>query len=103
MEVFSQLLVINDVRNLILHHPLSRVITNQDRHRVTRFISNFDRALTEQRKKTMPISEGILKNMHHDLITIGSFLWGCFISGNDRGGFPRDPWLYQPAPKPKKE
>jgi hypothetical protein len=108
-EVLSQLLIINDARNLILHHPMQRTLSPEDHDSITRFIDNFDRALTEERGRKMQISQTLLMNMERDLSTIGVVLLTEYFYMTDpdfkRMELPilKGPWLYEPAPKPKKQ
>src|SRR5207253_3080225 len=50
-DVLSQLLIISDVRNLILHHSVSE---KRRKGRPIRIISNIGRALTAERKPGAP-------------------------------------------------
>ena len=71
-DVLSQLLIINDVRNLILHHPVSGRFR---KGRFIRSISNIGRALTAERIKEMLISQRILMDMEYDLFRMQVFLF----------------------------
>ena len=107
-DLLSQLLIINDVRNLILHHPVSGRFR---KGRFIRSISNIGRALTAERIKEMLISERILMDMEYDLFRMQVFLfheYACLALPPDkRGPIERlgpvhiGAWLYKPAPQSK--
>jgi hypothetical protein len=107
-EVLAQILIINDTRNLILHHSVSG---RYSKGQLIRTISNIDRALTARRAKELPISEKILSDMTDDLFHIKTFLFHEaallmeLLPPETRarierlGPVPVGAWLYKPAPR----
>jgi hypothetical protein len=107
-DVLGQLQIINDVRNLILHHPASEKWRSG---RLVQSISNVGRALTAERIKEIPISAAILMDMKYDLFRIQVFLFHEFacltIPEGERDAIDRlgpvqvGAWLYKPAQQPR--
>lgn len=107
-EVLGQLQIINDVRNLILHHPTSEKWRSGS---LVQSISNVGRALTAERIKEIPISAAILMDMQYDLFRIQVFLvheFACLaIPEGERDAIDRlgpvqiGAWLYKPAQQPR--
>jgi hypothetical protein len=96
-RIFTQLGIINGVRNDIVHYG-SDVIGEE------RVVSNRLVALTTARLRETPVSPDILDQMTHDLMTIG-----VRVAYNMRpsAAIPdavREPWLYKPrAPSPRRK
>jgi hypothetical protein len=108
-EALSQLLIINDVRNHILHHSMHQETIGG---KTTRIISNRHRALTPDRRREMLVSEDILGNLCDDLETITNFLVReCFrlLPGetadlnDEMSQAPMSAWLYKPVSQSTKK
>jgi hypothetical protein len=101
-DILDQMSVINNARNLILHHPVE-VRLAEDKYVAT----NAGLALTPSRLREEDVSPEILRNMIADLRKIVAHIYGLICNHLpllklSRANHPNASWLYKPQQQAKK-